>query len=141
LDARFEGDYRLEFNLAPPLLAKRDPHTGHLRKRTFGPWMIKAFGLLARFKGLRGTALDIFGRSEERRRERALIGDYEAVVAELTAGLDHDNHGLAVQIAEIPEHIRGYGHVKDSHIAAAKEEEARLLAVFRDPAARMTAAE
>jgi indolepyruvate ferredoxin oxidoreductase len=141
LDQRFEGDYRLEFNLAPPLLAKRDPQTGHLKKQTFGPWMVKSFGLLARFKGLRGTALDIFGRTEERRRERALIGEYETVVAELLAGLDHDNHALAVQIAEIPEHIRGYGHVKERHIAAAKEEEARLLDAFRDPAARMTAAE
>jgi len=141
LDERFEGDYRLEFNLAPPLLAKRDPQTGHLKKQTFGPWMVKAFGLLARFKGLRGTALDVFGRSEERQRERALIGEYETVVAELLAGLDHDNHALAVQIAEVPEHIRGYGHVKEDHIAAAKDEEARLLAAFRDPAARMTAAE
>ena len=82
LRQQFEGDYRLEFHLAPPLLADRDPATGHLKKRAYGPWMLKAFALLARLKGLRGTVLDPFGRSADRRRERALIGQYERVVEE-----------------------------------------------------------
>jgi indolepyruvate ferredoxin oxidoreductase len=141
LHEQFDGDYRLEFHLAPPLLAERDPRTGHLKKRDYGSWVLKAFGLLAKLKGLRGTAFDIFGRSDERKREWALIGEYESVIDELLAGLDHDTHALAVQIASIPEHIRGYGHVKEGHLAAAEEEQARLLEAFRNPAARMTAAE
>jgi indolepyruvate ferredoxin oxidoreductase len=141
LEAQFEGDYRIEFNMAPPLVAQRDPTTGHLRKRTFGPWMMKAFGLLAKLKGLRGTALDPFGRSAERKTERRLIGEYEATIEELIAGLDPDNHALAVDIASIPETIRGFGHVKEASLAAAKKREAELLAAFRAPGERMTAAE
>ncbi len=141
LENQFEGDYRIEFNLAPPGVARRDPATGHLQKRTFGPWMMTAFGLLAKLKGLRGTALDPFGRSAERRMERRLIGEYEAVVEELVAGLDESNHGLAVEIAAVPEEIRGYGHVKDANLKLAKRREAGLLESFRRPQTRMTAAE
>jgi indolepyruvate ferredoxin oxidoreductase len=141
LNAQFEGDFRIEFNLAPPLVAERDLETGHLKKRTFGPWMLTAFKLLARMRRLRGTSLDIFGRSEERRMERQLIADYETVVEELLAGLDHGNHGLAVEIANIPEQIRGFGHVKQAHLEKAKQREAQLLAAFRTPADQRTAAE
>ena len=97
----------------------------------FGPWMMKVFGLLARLKGLRGTALDPFGRSEERRTERRLIADYEAVLDELLAKLTPENHHLTVGIAAIPEKIRGFGHVKTRHLAAAKADEAALLDQFR----------
>src|SRR5262245_19623365 len=83
LGAQFEGDYRLEFNLAPPLVAARDPDSGHLIKRSFGPWMMKAFGLLAKLRFLRGTPLDIFGYSPERRRERQLIAEYEKLIGEI----------------------------------------------------------
>jgi indolepyruvate ferredoxin oxidoreductase len=141
LEAQFEGDFRIEFNLAPPLVAKRNPATGHLVKQTFGPWMMTAFGLLAKLRGLRGTALDPFGRTEERKTERRLIVDYEGVVEELIAGLDDGNHGLAVEIAAIPEAIRGFGHVKAATLAAAKRREAELLAAFRTPGAAKTAAE
>jgi len=141
LNEQFEGDFKLEFNLAPPLIADRDERTGELKKRTYGPWMLRAFGLLAKLKGLRGTALDVFGRTEERRRERALIGEYEAVVEELIAALDHDNHALAIEIASVPEHIRGYGHVKERHLDAAEDRETQLLKLFRNPEERMTAAE
>jgi len=137
----FDGDYRLEFHLAPPLLAPRDPATGHLKKVSYGPWMLRAFGLLARFKGLRGSWLDPFGRTAERKAERALIGAYEKTVAELLAGLSADNHALAVEIASIPEHIRGYGHIKDWSLADAKRRETELLAAFRTPAAPRAAAE
>jgi indolepyruvate ferredoxin oxidoreductase len=137
----FDGDYRLEFHLAPPLFAPRDPATGHLKKVSYGPWMLRAFGLLAKFKGLRGTWLDPFGRTAERRAERALIGAYEKTVAELLAGLNPDNHALAVEIASVPEHIRGYGHIKDWSLAEAKRREAELLAAFRAPAAPRAAAE
>jgi len=141
LSATFEGDFRLEFSLAPPLLAARDPDTGQLVKRGFGPWMLTAFALLARMKGLRGGPFDIFSYSAERRRERALIVEYEVVVGELLARLDRDNHPLAVEIASLPEHIRGFGHVKERHLAAAKERERELLALFRAPAPQRTAAE
>lgn len=132
--AQFTGKYRLELNLAPPLVAERDPTTGHLRKRAYGPWMLTAFRLLARLKFLRGGPLDIFGRTEERRTERRLIGDYQALVSELLGRLDATNLGLAVELASIPEGIRGYGHVKERHLAAAKAREAGLLEAFRNPA-------
>ena len=139
--ARFEGDFRLNFHLATPLLAKRDPHTGQLRKKSYGPWMLRAFSVLAKLKFLRGTAFDPFGRSKERRRERGLIAEYETMVAELLTGLKADNHGSAVELASIPEHIRGFGHVKERHIDDAKQREARALAAFRNPASRADAAD
>ncbi|WP_428247654.1 indolepyruvate ferredoxin oxidoreductase family protein [Ferrovibrio sp.] len=141
LNAQFEGDFTLEFHLAPPLLTKDDPQTGLPKKMQFGPWMLKAFGLLARFKHLRGTALDIFGYTEERKTERQLIKDYEKLLAELCANLTPANHALALELAAIPEEIRGYGHVKLKHLQAAKEKEAALLASFRNPAPLASAAE
>ena len=115
------------------VLLVRDAETGHLIKRTYGPWMLTAMRGLARLKGLRGTPFDPFGYSAERRRERALITDYEAVVAELAAGLDHDNHALALEIASLPERIRGYGHVKERHLAAVMAEQTALLELWRHP--------
>ncbi|HYB54669.1 MAG TPA: indolepyruvate ferredoxin oxidoreductase family protein [Alphaproteobacteria bacterium] len=141
LNEQFEGDYKLEFHLAPPLVAERDPETGELKKRKYGRWVIGLLRLLKHMKGLRGTRLDPFGNTAERKRERALIAEYEAVIAELLAGLDHDNHALAVEIAALPEHIRGYGHVKERHIAQTKVLEAELLAAFRAPPSQRTAAE
>jgi indolepyruvate ferredoxin oxidoreductase len=133
LDAQFEDWRSLEFHLAPPLAAARDPETGRLKKRRFGPWMMKAFGVLARLKGLRGGPLDVFGRTAERRTERALRDDFLALVEELSAKLTPANHALAVEIAAVPEHIRGYGHVRDAHLAKAKAREAELLKRFRAP--------
>ncbi|MDI3470505.1 MAG: indolepyruvate ferredoxin oxidoreductase family protein [Pseudolabrys sp.] len=133
--ASFDGDLRLEFHLAPPLLARRDPKTGEAKKMSFGPWMLTAFGVLAKFKALRGTPFDIFGYSDERKTERRLIADYEATIGELIAALSPANHGTAVAIAGIPEKIRGYGHVKARHLAAARAEEAALIEQFRRGAA------
>ncbi len=136
--ATFERDsasgkpLRYEFHLAPPLLAKRDPHTGLPRKISFGPWMMSAFGLLAKLKGLRGTAFDVFGYSQERRTERRLIADYEALIAEILERLNPQNHALCVALAAIPEKIRGFGHVKERHLQQAKAEEAELLKRLRD---------
>jgi indolepyruvate ferredoxin oxidoreductase len=129
--AMFEGDYRLNFHLAPPLLAKPDPVTGRPKKMRFGPWMMGAFGVLAKLKFLRSTALDIFGYSEERRTERALIGEYEQLVDELLGKLAADSHSVAVELASIPEDIRGYGHVKAQHLEKARARQAELLARFR----------
>jgi indolepyruvate ferredoxin oxidoreductase len=121
----------LKFHLAPPLLVKKDAVTGLPRKMTFGPWMLSAFRLLAKFKGLRGTALDIFGYTEERKTERKLIADYETLLTEIMAKLTPENHAVAVGLAAIPEKIRGFGHVKARHLTAAKADEAALLEQFR----------
>ncbi|MEX2129818.1 MAG: indolepyruvate ferredoxin oxidoreductase family protein [Xanthobacteraceae bacterium] len=129
--AAFDGEARLEFHLAPPLLARADPATGRPKKISFGPWMMRGFGMLARFKFLRGTPLDPFGYSADRRVERALVRDYNTVLAELIEGLTPQNHALAVAIASIPEKIRGFGPVKERHLYAAKGEEAELLKQFR----------
>ncbi|MGI9505294.1 MAG: DUF6537 domain-containing protein, partial [Geminicoccaceae bacterium] len=92
-------------------------------------------------KTLRGTAFDPFGYTEERRMERRLINHYEALIIEILTRLDHDNHGLAVDIASLPEQIRGFGHVKERHLARVEAREAELLSAFRQPAAALSAAE
>lgn len=141
LEAQFEGDYRLEFNLAPPLLAKRDPHTGHLKKRAFGSWMFKAFHVLKRLKFLRGTPFDIFGYTSERRTERRLIDDYESTIRSLLPSLSPANFEAAVAIACLPDKIRGFGHIKEANIARVKAEQDNLLSRYHAPAPRLDAAE
>ena len=138
---QFEGDYKLNFHLAPPLLAERDLETGIASKKAYGPWMLRAFKLLAKLRFLRGGPLDPFNRTAERRRERALITEYEAVIAELLFRLSADNHGTAVEIAGLPEQIRGYGHVKERHIEDVKAREAELLTAYRNPSAHADAAD
>lgn len=128
----FDGDdLRLEFHLAPPLFARRDPFTGEPKKMLFGPWMLSVLRVLAKFKFLRGTPLDPFGYTEERRSERRLIADYQALLETIMAELTPANHGTAVALAAIPEKIRGFGPVKARHLAAAKAEEAALREQFR----------
>jgi indolepyruvate ferredoxin oxidoreductase len=141
LGSQFEGDYRLTFHLAPPLFSERDPETGQLKKKEYGAWVMPMFRILASLKKLRGTKLDIFGYSEERRMERRLIGEYEATIEEVLATLGQDNHALAVQIASVPETMRGFGHVKDKNVKAAKEREASLLTAYKSPATQSVAAE
>ncbi len=128
--AMFEGDYKLVHHLAPPAIAKKNDK-GELLKRPFGPWMRTAFGLLAKMKGLRGTMLDPFGRTAERRLERALIGEYKACVEELLRTLGPENRALAAEIARLPEEIRGYGHVKERHVAAARTKWGALMQRWR----------
>jgi len=139
LEQQFEGDYKLHFHLAPPLLAKKNAK-GELVKREYGPWVFTAFRLLAKLRGLRGGPLDVFGYTEERRGERALIGEYEKTVSSLLDRLDPGNARLAAEIASIPEHIRGYGHVKHAHLQKAKAREAELLAAWNDAAPAVRAA-
>jgi indolepyruvate ferredoxin oxidoreductase len=129
----FEGDYSLKFHLAPPLLAKRDPVTGELRKREYGGWMLTVFRHLAKFKFLRGTPFDPFGHTDERKAERALILHYEEMIEGLLDTLSPENHALAVEIARLPEHIRGFGHVKKRSIDMVEEREARLLDAYHNP--------
>jgi indolepyruvate ferredoxin oxidoreductase len=129
--AQFEGPYRLNFHLAPPLLARPDPVTGRVKKIRFGPWMMTAFALLAKLKFLRGTALDPFGRTAERRVERALIGEFEQLVDEILGRLNADNHGVAIDLARLPLEIRGYGHVKAANLARVRPRRDELLARLR----------
>jgi indolepyruvate ferredoxin oxidoreductase len=131
----FDGDkLRFEFHLAPPLLARRNPETGEPKKMSFGPWILKGFALLAKFRFLRGTVFDLFGYTAERKTERRLISDYEQLLEELLERLTPANHHVAVALATIPEKIRGYGLVKQRHLAAAKAEEAVLQEEFRSGA-------
>ena len=134
LQQQFEGDFKLRFHLAPPLLAKRNEQ-GQLIKREYGPWVLTAFKWLARMKKLRGTRLDVFGYTAERREERKLIGEYASTVQMLLETLDADNVSLAARIASIPEQIRGYGHVKEAHLQRARAEQEALLATWRNPKA------
>jgi indolepyruvate ferredoxin oxidoreductase len=128
-----EGDFRFNFHLAPPAFAERDAVTGQLRKRAYGPRMLSLFRLLAKGRRLRGTALDVFGRTKERRMERQLLVDYEALVDELAGALTQENHAAAVELARLTLQIRGYGHVLEANRARIKREEAALLARFRSP--------
>ncbi|OZI31688.1 indolepyruvate ferredoxin oxidoreductase [Bordetella genomosp. 10] len=130
---QFEGDWKLNFHLAPPVLARRDAQ-GHLVKRSYGPWMLKAFGILARLRFLRGTALDPFGRTAERRAERALIEEYrETLLRSVLPKLDRGNLDAAVALASLPEQIRGYGHVKEAAMEKAARQRMALLEKFSAP--------
>jgi indolepyruvate ferredoxin oxidoreductase len=126
LKQQFEGDFKLQFHLAPPLFSRRDPHTGELKKSTYGPWVFKVFKLLAKGKSLRGTMFDIFGYTAERRMERQMLIDFEITMGKLLVQLTPNNHGIACQIAALPQSIRGFGHVKERNLKAAKEAEEKL---------------
>ncbi len=128
----FEGDYRVVHHLAPPSSAAKDEQ-GHLVKKSYGPWMRKAMQVLAKMKGLRGTALDPFGRTQERRTERALIQEYRQCIEGLLSELTPERLALAVEIASIPEDIRGYGHVKERNLAAARTKWKALMARWNAP--------
>ncbi|MDH1812795.1 indolepyruvate ferredoxin oxidoreductase family protein [Comamonas aquatica] len=128
----FDGDYKLVHHLAPPLSADKDAQ-GHLVKKSYQPWIRSAFGVLAKLKGLRGTPLDLFGRTAERQTERALIVEYRDCITQLLPQLTADKLELAVQIARIPEDIRGYGHVKERHLAAARSKWQGLMQQWQAP--------
>jgi indolepyruvate ferredoxin oxidoreductase len=130
LAAQFEGDYRLRFHLAPPLIAKRDPHSGKPIKREFGGWVLPLFRVLARFKKLRGGALDIFGYTTERKIERALITAYERDIDQLLDETILDNLDTAIEMACLPQQIRGFGHVKQASIEKAATRREQLLQKF-----------
>ncbi len=131
LQQQFEGNFSVKFNLAPPLLSKKDAK-GHLVKAEFGSWMWHAFRWLAKAKGLRGGAFDLFGYTAERRMERALIVEYRELLANLLVKLSTDNHATCVELAALPEKIRGFGHVKEQAVATYRQEQARLLALLAD---------
>jgi indolepyruvate ferredoxin oxidoreductase len=134
LRAQFEGepgkDYAVNFHLAPPLLAKKDAN-GHLVKQRFGPWMLPAFKFLSRFKGLRGTALDIFGYTTERKAERQLIHQYLDLIKEFEKTLTRDKLDVAIRLANLPDEIRGFGHIKENNLQKVAAKRSQLLAVYR----------
>lgn len=112
IEAAFEGDFKIRYNLAPPLFANRDKRTGHLLKREFGPWMRHGFKLLTWMKGLRGTALDPFGWTAERKMERGLIQEVEDLIARIAVTVEQDRIPQAVELLAAYQDIRGYGHIK-----------------------------
>jgi len=132
VQAMFEGDYKLVHHLAPPLFARRNAKGEHV-KRPFGTWVRVAFRGLAAVRGLRGTAFDPFGYTAERRTERALVGEYRACIEELLQTLSKEKLALALEIAALPETIRGYGHVKARNIDAARVRWATLMDQWRKP--------
>ncbi|HPR44423.1 MAG TPA: indolepyruvate ferredoxin oxidoreductase family protein [Ottowia sp.] len=138
IQSMFEGemgkDYQLHYHLAPPLTAERNAK-GELQKKEYGPRMLTGFRWLAKLKGLRGGALDFFGRSEERKTERELIAQYRASLEEVLGALTPGNHATAVDIARVPEQIKGYGHVKERNLKAARARWDELMQAFRKPAA------
>jgi indolepyruvate ferredoxin oxidoreductase len=130
LERQFEGPLDLQFHLAPPLLARRDPATGQPRKRAYGGWMLPVFRMLAPMKRLRGTPFDPFGYTRERRAEREAVAAFERTLARIVADLDASNYALAVEIATLPQSIRGFGHVKARSRQAYEEKLAALLGRF-----------
>ncbi|MCF6197250.1 MAG: 2-oxoacid:acceptor oxidoreductase family protein, partial [Emcibacter sp.] len=123
---QFEGDFKIHFHMAPPLLARKDSK-GHLRKMEFGGWMFKALKLVARLRGLRGTAFDLFGRTAERRMERTLIRRYEDLLTEFQKSLTLGNLSTALKLADLPSEIRGFGHVKERAVEKNIEKCTELL--------------
>jgi indolepyruvate ferredoxin oxidoreductase len=130
LEQQFEGDYKISLHLAPPLLAKRDPLSGQLQKREYGPWIFPLLRGLARLKFLRGSRFDPFGYTRERRMERAEIVHYHTLLDELLNALTADNYDLAVALCRLPDKIRGFGHVKEATRQRVAGERQKLLADF-----------
>jgi indolepyruvate ferredoxin oxidoreductase len=140
LNAQFKAGYKAKYHLAPPLLAKRDPVTGELQKRDFGPWIFTAFKLLSKMKFLRGSTLDIFGKTEERRQERQMVEDYIQLLDEIAPQLTAANYAAAVALVSVPDEIRGYGHVKEKNVLTAKALQAQRLQAFREAGSAALAA-
>jgi len=135
LAKQFTGDFTLKFHLAPPIRGRVDSFTGKPVKSEYGPWMMTGFRLLARMKHLRGTSFDVFGRTAERRMERQLIADYRTMIDGLITSPARARSHEALELASLPEMIRGFGHVKDANVVKAKAREAELLEALDTTAA------
>ena len=140
LAEQFEGDFQIRFHLAPPLLAKADPATGRVGKRSYGPWMMRVLRALSALKGVRGTAFDPFAGSEERKTERQLLADYEADIELLLARLDATTLATAIELAALPEEVRGFGHVKAASVQRMRPRREALRALLLPAAAAATTA-
>ena len=132
LEAVFEGDFKLQYHMAPPLIARKSRITGLPTKMKFGSWMEGFLAVITRMRFLRGTPFDPFGRSDDRKMERELIAEYESTIREIIATMNTENHRIAVEIASYPEMIRGYGHIKRQHVEASSDHIKSLLEAFRD---------
>ena len=141
LEVAFEDNYKLKYHLSPPIFARKDAITGRPRKYEIGGWIVPMFKMMAKMKGLRGTAFDIFGYTPERKMERGLIVKYETTVEGLIKNLNHDNHALAVEIASLPEKIRGYGYIKEESAEKVHTELKGLLEKFQNPITSVEAGE
>lgn len=136
LGQQFDGDYRVQVYLAPPLLSKPDPQTGKARKRVFGPWVFTLFRILAPMKKLRGTPFDLFGYTEERKTERALVQEYFSMLDDVISSMNINDYQRAVELAQLPASIRGFGHVKQASVEKARERKRVLMKLLREsPAA------
>jgi indolepyruvate ferredoxin oxidoreductase len=124
----FEGDYRIKFHMAPPLLARKLDSQGRPKKMQFGPWMLKGLGLVAKMRGLRGTKLDLFGYHPDRKLERQLRDEYQQLVARLAETLNATNYQTSIELAQIPTEIRGFGPVKEKAVQASREKSEQLMA-------------
>ena len=133
LREQFEGNFKLSYHLAPPLLPAKDDGAGRPKKKTFGPWMIHGFKLLAKMKSLRGTPFDVFGYSKDRRLERELITEYEGDVRAVLAKLSPQTERIALALLSLPEDIRGYGPVKEKSVEQARAKRAGLLKELANP--------
>jgi indolepyruvate ferredoxin oxidoreductase len=129
-EEQFDGDFSMTYHLAPPILSRMGPN-GRPKKRSFGPWMGRGFKILAGLKGLRGTPFDVFGYTEERRMERALIAQYEQDMAMVLKEHADDDSGAAVALAMLPRDIRGFGPVKAANEAKAAKRREELLAALK----------
>ena len=147
LEAEFEGDYQLKIHFAPPRIPLIDwaidrsqpGKPGRMKKIAFGAWFLRVLGLLAKLRFLRGTRFNPFGETEHRRLERELETRYRSTVQELAAGLTPENLDTAVEIASLPEEIRGYEDVREEHLARVEKREKELLASFRRRVAKANA--
>jgi indolepyruvate ferredoxin oxidoreductase len=141
LHAQFDGDFKRKVWLSPPLISKIDPNSGRPEKKPFGPWIFTAFRMLASLKKWRGTKLDLLGRTAERKMERQLLADYHQLLDQFVSGLTAENHGLAVQLASLPDQIRGFGPVKEASVHSVAKERDRLMAHWPAGHAHKLAAE
>src|SRR5690606_14250481 len=133
LRQQFDGDFSLRFHLAPPGLTRRDPATGKPRKIEIGQWVLRPMGWLASLRAVRGTWLDPFGYTAERRTERRLVREFEHALAGVSRHLSKGNYAQALELAALPQSVRGYGHVKEATVAPFRTELKRLSAAFEDP--------
>lgn len=140
LRAQFGGDYKIHFHMAPPIMETPDPATGRPKKREFGPWMLAALSVLAKFRFLRGTPLDIFGYHRDRVEERALIAEYEESLETVLECMTESNYDLCVELLSLPDMIRGFGPVKKSGAGKARMRRKDLLARLATGCVRKEAA-
>ena len=126
---QFEGDFKLKFHLAPPLFSKRDAQ-GHLVKKSYGPWIATAYQWLAKAKGLRGSPLDVFGYTQERRQERLAVGEFVSQMRLIVAKLTPEKLNLAIELAHLPQTVRGFGHVKEHNAELAQQRNTELISQF-----------